>query len=229
MVPPGGPVALIRARLQAQGVRLFANDALGAHLAADDLAAIEAEAEARVRDLLSALLIDVEHDHNSRDTPARMARMLVREVFAGRYTQRPDVADFPNAKAMHECYAVGPITVRSTCAHHLCPIHGTAWCAVVPGDRIIGLSKFNRVCDWILCRPQIQEEAVAQLADELQALLQPRGLAVVIRATHACMTWRGVREHPDSGGGMVTMVTRGCLDGLAGHRAAFDLLRGAGF
>lgn len=224
-----GAVAMIRARLAAAGVRCFANDSIGQHVSADDLVTIEQEVEERVRDLLDSLLIDVEADHNSRDTPARVARMFVREVFAGRYTRRPDVMDFPNAKAMHQCYTAGPITVRSTCAHHLCPIQGKAWCAVEPGDRIIGLSKFNRLCEWILSRPQIQEEAVTQLADELETILNPRGLAVVIRATHACMTWRGVREHPESGGGMVTMVTRGLLAGPDGQRTAIDLLKGAGF
>ena len=110
--PMLGSVGMIRARLRAEGVRCFANDAIGAHLSESDIQAIESEVEQRVHELLDALLIDVEADHNSRDTPQRMARMFVRDVFAGRYSPRPSVMEFPNEKQMTELYVVGPITVR---------------------------------------------------------------------------------------------------------------------
>ena len=93
----------------------------------------------------------------------------------------------------------------------------------------MGLSKFTRLVNWVLSRPQIQEEAIAQIADELEAAIKPKGLAVVIRASHSCMTWRGVREHPDFGGGMVTMVTRGALKADKERSAVLELMKGSGF
>lgn len=185
---------------------LFANQNIANTLESGDLDTIQAEAESAVRQLLKALRIDFEHDHNTQDTPQRVARMLVRETFAGRYQPRPRVTDFPNVKNLDELYTVGPIAVRSCCAHHLCPIEGSAFVGVIPGERIIGLSKFSRLTEWVMARPQIQEEATVQLADEIEDLIQPRGLGVIVSARHSCMTWRGVRE-PDSK--MVTSVMRG--------------------
>jgi hypothetical protein len=89
---------------------------------------------------------------------------------------------------------VGPITVRSACSHHLCPVIGKIWIGVMPNEHtnVIGLSKYARLADWIMGRPQIQEEAVVQLADLIQHKTQPDGLALVMEASHFCMSWRGV-------------------------------------
>ncbi len=91
---------------------------------------------------------------------------------------------------------VGPITVRSACSHHLCPIIGKVWVGVMPNkaSNLIGLSKYARIVQWIMSRPQIQEEAVVQLADLLQEKVQPDGLAVLMKADHFCMQWRGVKD-----------------------------------
>lgn len=158
--------------------------------------------------LLEALVIDTENDHNTRETAKRMAKMFVYETFAGRYTQVPDTTSFPNAKELDDMYMVGPITINSTCSHHLAPIVGKAWIGVLAGENVIGLSKFKRIADWICGRPQIQEEMAVQLADYLEQELSPRGLAVCIKATHMCMSYRGVKD-PDSI--MTTNVMRGEL------------------
>jgi GTP cyclohydrolase I len=147
-----------------------------------------------------------------------MAKMYLREVFAGRYEQFPKLTDFPNHKKLDELYAVGPITVRSACSHHLCPIEGELWIGVVPGARVIGLSKFSRIARWVMARPQIQEEAIVQLADLLEEKIKPRGLAVVLRARHSCMTWRGVRESSTT---MTTSVVRGILKESPASRDEF--------
>ena len=88
---------------------------------------------------------------------------------------------------------IGPITVRSACSHHLCPIIGKVWIGVMPNEHsnLIGLSKYARIAEWIMSRPQIQERSRVQLADTLQKM-QPDGLAVVMEADHFCMHWRGV-------------------------------------
>ena len=122
--------------------------------------------------------------------------MYVHEVFKGRYVPRPKVTEFPNAEHLNELMIMGPITVRSACSHHLCPIMGRVWIGILPSEHsnLIGLSKYARICDWIMSRPQIQEEAVTMLANELQERVKPDGLAIVMEADHFCMHWRGVKD-----------------------------------
>jgi GTP cyclohydrolase I len=117
-------------------------------------------------------------------------------VFKGRYVQAPEVTQFPNAERLDELVVIGPITVRSACSHHLCPIIGKVWIGVLPNEQtnVVGLSKYARLAEWVMGRPQIQEEAVVQLADLIQQKTQPKGLAVLMRATHFCMGWRGVKD-----------------------------------
>lgn len=166
--------------------------------------------ERGVADGMSHILdaLRIETDHNTRETPERWARMMVREIFAGRYVPRPDMTSFPNIERIDQLYAVGPIAVRSCCAHHLVPIIGHAWIGVLPGERLVGLSKFHRLTEWIMARPQIQEEATHMLADELESTIAPLGLAVVVRARHFCTAWRGVR---DEGSLLTTSVLRGTM------------------
>jgi GTP cyclohydrolase I len=204
----------------------LANENIAKSITPENLDTIEREAEAAVASLLLALRIDYSRDHNTQDTPGRVARMLVREVFAGRYQAPPRITDFPNVKKLDELYTVGPIAVRSCCAHHLCPIEGEAYVGVIPGERIIGLSKFSRLTEWVMARPQIQEEATVQLADEIERLIEPRGLGVIVSARHSCMTWRGVRE-PNSR--MVTSVMRGLFrENDAARSELLALAKGGG-
>jgi GTP cyclohydrolase I len=196
----------IRQRLLAAGAPFLANDNIAAHVEPGDLEALEAEVAEKVEALLRTLVIDVDNDHNTRGTAERVARMYLNEVFKGRYQHPPKITDFPNAKDLDQVYSVGPITVRSACSHHLVPILGKCWIGVKPSDRVIGLSKFNRLAEWVFSRPHIQEEAVMILADEIERLVKPVGLIVIVKAQHYCMKWRGVREPETS---MVTSVVRG--------------------
>ena len=198
--------AQISARLKAAGVSFLANDNIADFILPGEMQALEAEVGDRVRDLLRSLVIDIENDHNTEETAERVARMYLHEVFKGRYHQQPKVASFPNVKELDEIYTVGPITVRSACSHHLVPIMGNCWIGIKPGSRVIGLSKFTRVADWVFSRPHIQEEAVMILADEIEKLCEPQGLGIIIKAQHYCMKWRGVREPQTS---MVNSVVRG--------------------
>lgn len=200
------PSELIRSRLQEAGATFLANDNIAEHIAPGELFLLEGEVADRVEDLLRALVIDVDNDHNTRGTALRVARMYLQEVFAGRYHQPPRLTDFPNAKQLDQVYTVGPITVRSACSHHLVPILGKCWVGIKPSERVIGLSKFVRLAEWVFSRPHIQEEAVMILADEIERLVKPVGLIVIVKAQHYCMKWRGVRE-PDTS--MVTSVVRG--------------------
>ena len=198
----------IRQRLQAAGKRFHANDSIADFIEAGELDALQGEVEAKLRDVLDTLVIDTDSDHNTRDTARRVAKMFLREVFQGRYAPQPPVTEFPNIEQLNELMIVGPITVRSACSHHLCPIIGKLWIGVMPNEHsaLIGLSKYARLVDWVMGRPQIQEEAIIQLADLLLDKMRPDGLAIVMRADHYCMRWRGLKDMDSK---MVNSVMRG--------------------
>jgi GTP cyclohydrolase I len=207
---PGAPVSeRIRARIVAAGRRFHANDNIAEFVADGELAALEAEVAARMQTVLETLVIDTESDHNTHGTARRVARMFLHEVFKGRYHRMPAVTEFPNAARLNELMIVGPITVRSACSHHLVPILGKLWIGVLPneGTNIVGLSKYSRIADWVMSRPQIQEEAVMQLADLIEARLRPDGLALVMEADHFCMHWRGVKDESH----MTNSIMRGAF------------------
>ncbi|MDM7937715.1 MAG: GTP cyclohydrolase I [Cyanobium sp. CZS 48M] len=203
---PGPVSARIRERLVQAGVPYFANDNVADHLLEGELDQLEIEVAGKVREMLRSLVIDIDNDHNTEETAERVARMYLHEVFKGRYHKQPKIASFPNVKHLDEIYTVGPISIRSACSHHLVPILGNCWIGIKPGDRVIGLSKFARVADWVFSRPHIQEEAVMILADEIERLCKPQGLAILVKAQHYCMKWRGVKEPQTS---MVNSVVRG--------------------
>jgi GTP cyclohydrolase I len=200
----------IRYRLVAANCRHHANDNIAEHIRDGELDELKAEVRQRVHELLRALVIDTDNDHNTQDTARRVAKMFVDEVFRGRYQPMPTVTEFPNAERLNELMIVGPITVRSACSHHLCPIFGKVWIGLLPNEHsnLIGLSKYARICDWVMSRPQIQEEAVTMLADELMQRVRPDGLAIVMEADHFCMHWRGVK---DTDTAMVNSVMRGAF------------------
>ncbi|MBK9129220.1 MAG: GTP cyclohydrolase I [Phycisphaerales bacterium] len=203
------PVAdRIRQRLRAARRRFHANDNIADFIEPGELEALQAEVEAKLRGVLDALVIDTEGDHNTQDTARRVAKMFLTEVFRGRYVSMPPVTEFPNIARLNELMIVGPVTVRSACSHHLCPIIGQLWVGVMPNEHsaLIGLSKYARLVEWVMARPQIQEEAIVQLADLLQDKMRPDGLAIVMRADHYCMQWRGVKDMDSK---MVNSVMRG--------------------
>jgi len=208
----------IKTRLQRAGVPFAANDNISQHLAPGDLDLIQAEVELRMGQLLQALVIDTDTDHNTNETAKRVAKMYVREVFAGRYEKQPKITDFPNAKELDQIYTIGPITIRSACSHHFVPITGKLWVGILPSDRVIGISKFVRLANWIMARPHIQEEASIMLADALDEIIKPRGLALVMDAQHQCMTWRGVKETETV---MTTSIMRGVFRDKPEARSEF--------
>ena len=200
----------IRDRLASADVRHHANDNISAFIEEGEMQELMAEVQEKMLTVLHALVIDTDADHNTRATAQRVAKMYVTEVFRGRYVPLPFVTEFPNASGLNELMIVGPLALRSACSHHLCPIVGKVWVGVLPNKQsnLIGLSKYARVCDWIMSRPQIQEEAVVMLADALESRVKPDGLAVVIEADHFCMHWRGVK---DEGAAMTSSVMRGAF------------------
>ena len=207
-VPKEPASSRIRARIQSARKRFHANDNISAFLQPGELDELLAEVELKFKGVLESLVIDTESDHNTQDTARRVAKMYLTEVFSGRYVEAPPVTEFPNASSLNELMIVGPIKVRSACSHHFCPIMGRLWIGLMPNEHsnLIGLSKYARLAEWIMSRPQIQEEAITQMAELLMRKVSPDGLAVVMEADHFCMHWRGVK---DSETKMINSVMRG--------------------
>jgi GTP cyclohydrolase I len=192
----GVPISVkIRERVLASKQRFHANDNIAEFIQPGELEALLDEVEDKMKGVLESLVIDTANDHNTTDTAKRLAKMYVKEVFNGRYVKSPEITEFPNAERLNELMIVGPITVRSACSHHFCPVIGKIWIGILPNKNtnVIGLSKYARLAEWVMGRPQIQEEAVVQLADLIQQKTRPDGLALVMEATHFCMAWRGVK------------------------------------
>jgi GTP cyclohydrolase I len=207
----GTPVSVkIRERIQAARKRFHSNDNIADYIEPGELALLLDEVEHKMQGVLDSMVIDTESDHNTNDTARRVAKMYLNEVFKGRYIKAPPITEFPNAEHLNELMIVGPITVRSACSHHFCPVIGKVWIGVMPNEHtnVIGLSKYARLAEWVMGRPQIQEEAVVQLADLIMEKTQPDGLAIVMEATHYCMAWRGVKDLDSK---MINSVMRGAF------------------
>jgi GTP cyclohydrolase I len=201
---------VIRRRIEAQKARFHANDNISAFIKPGELEGLVDEVAEKMQAVLESLVIDTNSDHNTKNTSRRVAKMYVQEVFNGRYVEQPTLTKFPNVSRLNELMIVGPITIRSACSHHLCPIMGRIWIGVLPSKEsaLIGLSKYSRLTEWVMCRPQIQEEAVVELADMLEKKIKPIGVAIVMDADHFCMQWRGVKDRDSK---MVNSVMRGAF------------------
>lgn len=208
-----------RQRMRRNGLKLA--NANGVLLkTADELAKMQDRVETHMAAILADMGID-RTDPNVTDTPKRWAKMMVREAMAGRFNPCPSLTTFPNTNKVDEVIGVGPIAIRSMCSHHFVPIIGRCWVGVIPGERLLGLSKYARIAHWVASRPQIQEELAEQIADTIEGALQPKGIAVVIKAAHLCMSWRGVHEGSSE---MVSSVTRGIFRVSDSARAEFTSL-----
>jgi GTP cyclohydrolase I len=198
----GTPVSVkIRERLSAARKRFHANDNISDFIEPGELDRLLDEVEGKMKTVLDSMVIDTQNDHNTGDTARRVAKMYLNEVFKGRYVKAPALTEFPNVGHLNEL-------MRSACSHHFCPVIGQIWIGVMPNEHtnVIGLSKYARLAEWVMGRPQIQEEAVVQLADLIQERTQPDGLAIVMEASHFCMSWRGVKDMDSK---MINSVMRG--------------------
>ncbi|MFC6669843.1 GTP cyclohydrolase I FolE [Marinobacterium aestuariivivens] len=145
-------------------------------------------------EVVGTLGLDLEDD-SLTETPHRIAKMYVSEIFAGLdYSQFPKMALIENKMAVEEMIKVRDIAVVSTCEHHFVTIDGAAKVAYIPGRKIIGLSKINRIVRFFAQRPQVQERLTQQILVALQTLLETDNVAVTINATHYCVKSRGVMD-----------------------------------
>ncbi len=198
----------IKQRLIDAGQRFHSNDNISEYIEEGELEQLQDEVMEAFQDVLKTLVIDTDRDHNTEDTAKRIAKMYVRETFGGRYAPPPKVTSFPNM-GYKSLYTSGPISIRSTCAHHFQNIVGRCWIGIVPNGEVIGLSKFNRIVHHIAERPQIQEEMTTEIANQLQKFAKTPHIAVVVKAEHHCMTHRGVKEHESD---MTTAIMLGAFE-----------------
>ena len=134
-------------------------------------------------------------DDSLQETPHRIAKMYVDEIFSGLdYSQFPKISVMDNKMGVEEMVKIDDIGVVSTCEHHFVTIDGGARVAYIPGDKIIGLSKINRIVRFFAQRPQVQERLTQQVLVALQELLETEDVAVTIDATHYCVKSRGVMD-----------------------------------
>jgi len=208
---------IIRQRIVLDNKRFHCNDNIADYIKEGELDLLVDEVADKFEDVLDSLVIDIDHDHNTHDTARRVAKMMVLETFSGRYRPVPKVTAFPNM-GYKSLYTTGPISIRSTCAHHFQNIVGKCWVGIVPDEEVIGLSKFNRLVHHICERPQIQEEMTTQIAQALQEYAKTPHIAVVVKAEHHCMTMRGVKEHESD---MTTAIMMGAFESDAALKKEF--------
>ena len=197
---------VIRGRIQSSNDAFYCNRNISEHIKPGELDLLVDEIAEKMATVFRSLVIDIDNDHNTRDTARRVAKMWIHETFKGRYYPKPKITSFPNISDYDQLYIAGPISVRGTCAHHLQGIVGKAYVGIYPGKNVIGLSKFNRLIDWITSRPSIQEEMTVEIANVIEQETEAAGVAVILRAEHMCVTHRGVKEHQSD---MTTSVMRG--------------------
>jgi GTP cyclohydrolase I len=173
--------------------------------------------EKAVREILLAIGEDADRE-GLKKTPHRVAKMY-QEVFSGLLEDPDKVFSTTFQEKYDEMVLLKDIPLNSMCEHHLLPFSGLAHVAYVPDGRVAGLSKLARVVDHFACRPQVQERLTEQIADFIDSRLETKGVAVVIEATHTCMTIRGVKK---SGSRMVTSAMRGCF--LKDSRSRHEVL-----
>ncbi|MBI4587167.1 MAG: GTP cyclohydrolase I FolE [Planctomycetes bacterium] len=161
-----------------------------------------------------------------RETPERMARMY-EEVFSGlKINPREEIKNIFVEERYDEIVLVKDIPFYSMCEHHLLPFVGKAYTAYIPAQGVLGISKLARVVEVFARRPQVQERLTNQIADLLEEMVKPRGVAVVLEAQHTCMTIRGVKK---PGSSVITSAMRGIFrENLATRTELMNLIRGIG-
>lgn len=150
--------------------------------------------ESHFTEILQLLELDLSDD-SLAETPHRIAKMYVNEIFSGLdYEQFPKITVIDNKMQVDEMVKVSDVTLTSTCEHHFVTIDGKATVAYIPRSKVIGLSKINRIVQFFARRPQVQERLTQQILVALQVLLDSKDVAVTITATHYCVKARGVMD-----------------------------------
>ena len=191
-----GKAEQIRARLEDAGIRYWAGDNISEVLQEGDKQALIDEATEKFEAVLDSLLIDRFNDPNSMDTGRRLAKMYINEIMSGRYDPAPSATAFPNAgDDAYKGMLVVRSELKSMCSHHHQPVSGVAYIGIIPGEKVIGLSKYTRIAQWCARRGTLQEELCNDIVKEIQKATDSENVAVYIQATHGCCENRGIGAH----------------------------------
>ena len=186
----------IKKRIEQSGDRYWAGDNISAHIDEGEKEELINELATKFEGVLDSLVIDRFNDPNSMDTGRRLAKMYVNEIMSGRYETAPNATAFPNEGI--EAYT-GMLVVRSElrsmCSHHHQPVTGVAYIGIIPGNKVIGLSKYTRIAQWCAKRGTLQEQLANDIAREIQDATESVDVGVYIQATHGCCENRGIMAH----------------------------------
>ncbi len=172
----------------------YANDNI--HLNTEEKNKVIEAAALAYGDFLDALKINWREDPNSKDTPTRVAKSFVNDLISGCYTAPPKITAFENINNYDGIVFQGNIDVKSICSHHNLSFIGKAHVAYLPGSKVIGLSKLNRIVEWFARRPQVQENLTEQISLYLTEVCENNGgVAVMIECNHLCACVRGVKHN----------------------------------
>ena len=186
----------IKEKMEGANQRFWAGDNISAWLAPGDKEKLIDEATEAFEGVLDSLLIDRVNDPNSAGTARRLAKMYFNEIMSGRYDSKPQATAFPNIgdQAYHGLLVVRS-ELKSMCSHHHQPVTGVAYIGVIPGEKVIGLSKYTRIAQWCARRGTLQEELCNDIAREIMKACDTDNVAVYIQATHGCCENRGIGAH----------------------------------
>jgi len=188
---------VIRERIEDAGARYWSNDNISEFMNEEEKWELIDELTEKFEGVLDSLLIDRWNDPNAMDTGRRMAKMYVNEIMGGRYSPAPKVTAFPNddADTRYQGMIVTRAELRSMCSHHHQPVAGVAYIGLLPGVKVIGLSKYTRIAQHVARRGTLQEELTKNICDEIQKHTGAKDIAVYIQGTHGCCENRGIMAH----------------------------------
>jgi len=187
---------VIKARLEDANIRYWAGDNISEVLHKGDKEKIIDDAAEQFEKVLDSLLIDRYNDPNSKGTARRLAKMYVNEIMSGRYDPAPNATAFPNTgDDRYSGMLVVRSELKSMCSHHHQPVTGVAYIGIIPGNKVIGLSKYTRIAQWCARRGTLQEELCNDIAREIRKATDSEDVAVYIQATHGCCENRGISAH----------------------------------
>ena len=181
----------IKQRLEVDSKRYFASDNISKYIHAGETAELIEEVEEKFEAVLQSLIIDTTNDPNSIGTAHRLAKMYVNEIMGGRYRKDPRITSFPN-DGQYDQLIVVRTELKSMCSHHHQPVSGTAYIACMPGEEVIGLSKYSRVAQHLASRGHLQEELCEMIAYRIEKLTKSKAVGVYIKARHGCCENRGI-------------------------------------
>lgn len=196
-----------REEMTAKGKRFWAGDNVSEFVTEEEKDILIQEATKAFEGVLDALLIDRHNDPNSKGTAKRLAKMYYNEIMSGRYDPAPDATAFPNdGDSQYGGMLVVRSELKSMCSHHHQPVTGTAYIGIIPGNKVIGLSKYTRIAQWCARRGTLQEELCNDITREIQDATESEDVGTYLKLEHGCCTNRGIMAHDST---TQTTVLRG--------------------